>query len=180
MMGICVLTFSSRRDGNCMKIGSFVCSLLPDAKQYDFADFDIHPCGGCHYECFTKGDQCPWIGDQEYALLDAVTHSALTYFILPNYCDYPCANFFIFNERSLCYFQNNEDLLNAYVRVPKKAIVVSNTNQAHFEAALSYHADPAPQLLFLSANRYGKASISGDLLSSEQAVADLRRFILEQ
>ena len=178
-MSICVVSFSGREKGNCAQIGGLISSLLPDVKEYRFSDFEIHPCGQCHYECFAKGDQCPWIGDKEYELLDAITKSSLTYFILPNYCDYPCANFFIFNERSLCYFQGREDLLEAYERVPKKVIVVSNSNQEHFQAALSYHADTEPEILFLSAKKYGKVSVNGDLLTSEQAVADLERFILE-
>ena len=177
-MGICVISFSSRKNGNCGKIGALISSLLPDVKQYNFSDFDIHPCGRCHYECFTQGDLCPWMGDKEREILEAVTKSSLTYFILPNYCDYPCANFFIFNERSLCYFQNREDLLAAYERVPKKVIVVSNTNQEHFRAALSYHADSEPEILFLPAKKYGKVSTAGDLLTSAQAVEDLKKCIL--
>ena len=179
-MSICVVSFSGREKGNCAQIGGLISSLLPGVKQYNFSDFEIHPCGQCHYECFTKGDRCPWIGDKEHELLEAITKSSLTYFILPNYCDYPCANFFIFNERSLCYFQGREDLLEAYERVPKKVIVVSNTNQEHFKTALSYHADTEPEILFLSAKQYGKVSVDGDLLTSEQAVADLKRFIMEK
>lgn len=178
-MGICVITFSSRKNGNCHQIGELIGSLSSDVKQYHFSDFEIHPCGNCHCECFTKGDLCPWIEDKECELLDAVTNSTLAYFVLPNYCDYPCAHFFIFNERSLCYFQNDQERLDAYERVPKKVIVVSNTNENHFRDALSYHADPAPDILFLPAKKYGKASVNGDLLSSEQAVADLRKFISE-
>ena len=109
--------------------------------------------------------------------MDAITNSTLTYFIVPNYCDYPCANFFIFNERSLCYFQNKEELLNAYERVPKKVIVVSNTNREHFHEAMKYHGECEPEMLFLSAKQYGKNSTVGDLLSSEQAAGDLRRFV---
>ena len=39
-----------------------------------------------------------------------ITDSDLSYFIVPNYCDYPCANFFIFNERSQCFFQHHPEL----------------------------------------------------------------------
>ena len=178
-MSICVISFSSRKNGNCTKISELVSSLLPEPKRYDFCDFEIHPCGNCDYECFAHDGNCPWIHDKEYEILDAITKSELTYFILPNYCDYPCANFFIFNERNLCYFQNNADLLNAYERAPKKVIVVSGTNEENFKTALSYHAENEPKMLFLSAKKYGKRSIDGDLLTSEQAVADLKRFILE-
>ena len=178
-MGICVLSFSSREDGNCARIGEMIASLLPDAKLYRFSDFSIRPCGHCRYECFEEGDRCPWIGDKEAELLDAITGSELTYFIMPNYCDYPCANFFIFNERSLCYFQKNEARLEAYERVRKKAVVVSNSGREHFEAALRYHVSGEPEILFLSPKEYGKNSIRGDLLTSEGAVRALTRFVLE-
>ena len=177
-MSVCVVSFSSRKGGNCSKISELVCSLLPEASRYDFSEFEIRPCGQCAYECFAEGGRCPWSDDMEVALLDAITKSTLTYFILPNYCDYPCANFFIFNERSLCCFQNREDLLAAYERVPKKAIVVSGTNEENFKGALAYHGEKEPEILFLSAKKYGKASTAGDLLTSEQAVADIERFVL--
>lgn len=176
-MSICVVSFSSRKGGNCSKISEFICARLPGAKRYDFSEFEIHPCGNCSYECFGGGNRCPWIGDKEYELLDAVTKSELTYFILPNYCDYPCANFYIFNERSQCYFQKRPDLLKAYERAPKKTIVVSNTNEENFRAALAYHSENDPEILFLPAKKYGKVSIAGDLLTSEQAAADLEKFL---
>lgn len=179
-MSICIVSFSARKNGNCAGISEFVCTLLPGAQVYSFADFAIHPCGGCDDECFQRRDLCPWIQDQEYGLLDAITHSEQTYFILPNYSGYPCANFFIFNERSLCYFQGREDLLEAYERVPKRAIIVSNTDAGQIRDALRYHADDDMPTLVLSASAYGRKSISGDLMTSEAAVADVKRFVLER
>ena len=177
-MSICIVSFSSRKNGNCAGISKVVRTLLPDAQRYSFADFDIHPCGGCGGECFERRDLCPWIHDQEFALLDAITYSELTYFILPNHSGYPCANFFIFNERSLCYFQNRADLLEAYERVPKRSIVVSNTDIGNIREALTYHADGDIPTLVLSASAYGRKSVSGDLMTCEPAVADVKRFVL--
>lgn len=179
-MSICIVSFSARKNGNCEKIGRFVQTLLPDAKRYSFSDFEIHPCGGCNCECFERRDLCPWMRDREFELLDAITHSEQTWFILPNYSGYPCANFFIFNERSLCYFQGRENLLEAYERVPKRAIIVSNTDAGQIREALRYHADNDMPTLILSASAYGRKSISGDLMTSEAAVADVKRFVLER
>ena len=150
-MKTCIISFSSRADGNCSQIGKLVCSLTENAELFDFSEFTIHSCGECGYECFSSGCQCPYAGDMECRLLDAITHSDLTFFILPNYCDYPCANFFVFNERSLCYFQGNPELLDAYEKVPKKVIVVSNTNEENFRKVMTYHADREPEIFFLSA-----------------------------
>ena len=113
----------------------------------------------------------------EHDLLDAVTNSEQTYFILPNYCDYPCANFFIFNERSQCYFQGRPKLLESYEKVPKRFVVISNTNEDNFLQAMAYHTNDEPKVLFLSPKRYGKTSIKGDLLTNEKVVTDIVAFI---
>ncbi len=61
--------------------------------------------------------------------MEAIVRSEITYFIVPNYCDYPCSNYYVFNERSQCYFQGKPALLDDYLKVPKRSIVVSNTNE---------------------------------------------------
>lgn len=176
-MKTCIISFSSRAAGNCSQVGKLVYSLTKDAILFDFSEFDIHPCGKCGYECFATCEKCPYIDDMECSILDAITHSDLTYFILPNYCDYPCANFFAFNERSQCYFQGKTELLDAYEKVPKRAIIVSNTNEKNFRKVMAYHVDREPEILFLSAKKYGKVSIKGNLLTSEQALADVMEFV---
>lgn len=176
-MGVCIVSFSSRKNGNSSQIGEFIKSLLPDAKLYDFTNFTINACGNCGYQCFNGSSNCPYFADKEYEILDAITNSTITYFIVPNYCDFPCANFFVFNERSLCYFQNNEKLLNTYLQVRKKFVVISNSNLENFKTAFAYHTNDVPDILCLSAKKYGKLSIDGNLLTSRQAVDDLRRFV---
>ena len=178
-MSVCIVSFSSRKTGNCSQIGELIRSLLPDAKFYDFSGFTINSCGDCGYQCFNGGSNCPYFADKEFEILDAITNSTVTYFIVPNYCDFPCSNFFIFNERSLCYFQNNAKLLDAYLQVPKKFIVISNSNLENFKTAFAYHTNDQPQILCLSAKKYGKVSIDGNLLTSKQAVDDLTKFITE-
>ena len=109
--------------------------------------------------------------------MDAVTHSDLTFFIIPNYCDYPCSNYFIFNERSQCYFQGHPELLERYENVPKCAVVVSNTNEENFIHALAYQSYENMKSLFLSAKKYGKVSINGDLLTDERVRNDVTDFV---
>ncbi|MBE5905208.1 MAG: hypothetical protein E7277_00240 [Lachnospiraceae bacterium] len=172
-----IISFSSRQNGNCAQIARRIQSLVKEPVLFDFSELDIHPCGKCNYECFNEREKCPYMQDAEYGMLEAITQSAMVYFVLPNYCDYPCANYFIFNERSQCFFQGKPELLDLYEKVPKRSIVVSNTNETNFVTALSYQTADAPDVLFLSAKSYGKRSISGDLLSSEKAVADLTAFV---
>ena len=175
-----IISFSARPNGNCAQIGKLIRSLTGDAVLFDFSRFELHACGKCDYECFSARDRCPFIGDMEREMLEAITQSDTAWFVIPNYCDYPCANFFIFNERSQCFFQGRPELLDAYARVPKLCIVVSNTNEENFRKALSYHSVGAPDILFLSAKKYGRVSIRGDLLTDERAAADVRRFAERQ
>ena len=172
-----IISFSSRAGGNCSQIGKLIASLTQDPVLFDFSGFDLHPCGRCAAECFTTRENCPYFEDKEYEMLNAIIHSDLVYFVLPNYCDYPCANFFIFNERSQCFFQGKPDLLEAYLKIPKRSIVISNTNKDNFIQALAYQSDQEPEILFLSAKEYGKTSINGDLLTSEKALEDIKQFI---
>lgn len=176
-MKTCIISFSSRGNGNCAQIGKLIRSLSEEAVLFQFSYFEIHACGKCGYECFADRSKCPYYSDMEYRLLDAVTNSDLTYFILPNYCDYPCANYFVFNERSQCYFQGHPELLEAYENVPKRAIVVSNTNEDSFKTALAYQSYKEPDVLFLSAKQYGKVSIRGDLMTDENAVRAVTAFV---
>ena len=114
-MKTCIISFSSRGNGNCAQIGKLIRSLSEEAVLFQFSYFEIHACGKCGYECFADRSKCPYYSDMEYRLLDAVTHSDLAYFILPNYCDYPCTNYFVFNERSQCYFQGHPELLEVFL-----------------------------------------------------------------
>lgn len=102
---------------------------------------------------------------------------AICQFVIPNYCDYPCANYFIFNERSQCFFQGKPERLDAFLRVRKKFIVVSNTNQENFRQILSQNVDGEPEILFLSAKKYGRNSVCGDLMTSAAAAAEIDQFV---
>ena len=180
-MPACVISFSGRRDGNCSAVAQSVRDALSgrDSVQYfDCSALALTPCGGCGGECFQARERCPYFDDPVFGMYDAVTRSSMSYFVVPNYCDYPCANFFLFNERSQCYFQGRPELLEQYERAPKKFIVVSNTGRDNFITAFQYHTgDAPPDVLFLSARRFGKVSIRGDLMGSPDARAEVLRFI---
>ena len=75
---------------------------------------------------------------------------------LPNYCDYPCANFFAFNERIQRYFQDHPKRLDCYEGVPKKFIVISNTEKHNFRAVLQQHSAQEPEIHFSVHKNMGK------------------------
>lgn len=174
---VTVLSFSARKNGNCSQIAHQIQNAISNANIFSFSDFKIQPCGECDYQCFRDRHNCPNIADMEYRLLDTICSSDMAYYVVPNYCDYPCANFFVFNERSGCYFQGREDLLERYLKAPKKFIVVSNSRSSNFEEAFKQHTDGAPEILFLCSKDFGKRSIDGNLMNSATARATLNEFL---
>lgn len=179
-MKVCIISFSKRSGGNCADIAKELYRLYGEykARVYDFSELEVIPCGGCDYECFTSAEKCPHFSDSVFELYDEITNSDLAFFIVPNYCDYPSSVFFAFNERSQCYFQKREDLLEKYLSVPKKFIVVSNTGRDNFTAAFRYQIteEQEPDILFLSPKAFGKVSVEGGLMISEPAKETVKRF----
>ncbi|MBQ8813942.1 MAG: hypothetical protein IJZ85_05570 [Lachnospiraceae bacterium] len=182
MAGYCIVSFSGRKDGNCSRIADVVKNVLAaqgDVSEYSFSEIKITSCGNCGYECFSAREKCLYAADSEYELCKNIAESECSYLIVPNYCDYPCANFFIFNERSQCYFQGHEELLNEYLAAKKRFIVISNTNEDNFRNVFRQHVQEGsePEVLFLSAKRYGRRSVDGDLMEEEQARQAVIEFI---
>lgn len=176
---ICVISFSGRSGGNCGKIAELIGARFDGrVKLFDFSALDIAPCGKCGYDCFEAAESCPYINDSVCEIYEAVSESDLAFFIVPNYCDYPCSLFFAFNERSQCCFQKNYPRLEKYLSVRKKFIVVSNTGRENFISAFRYQVEEKvdPEILFLSARRFGKVSIEGDLTDSEEAAELIKRY----
>lgn len=176
---VLIICFSGRKNGNCEQISDFLKEVSEDAEIFRFSENSIQPCGDCRYQCFDDNRMCPHIDDAEFGLLRSVALSDEVYFVVPNYCDYPCANFFIFNERSQVFFQGYSERLREYEAIPKKFIVVSNADSPNFAAAFDYHCVGEPEILYLSAKKYGRQSINGDILKSEEAQWDILNFIRE-
>lgn len=180
-MSVTIINFSGRQSGNCQAIAKIALKQYSDRhlSYFDFSALDIAPCGRCGYECFTRRDACPYINDPVFGIWEAVTQSELALFIVPNYSDYPCANFFALNERSQCFFQGRPELLETYLRVQKRFIVVSNSRAENFIQAFRYHVaeNAEPDILFLSASKYGRSSIQGDMMCSPEAIQALTDYL---
>lgn len=168
---ITIINFSNRQSGNCGNIAKMLQNNLKDSKIYNFGELNDKTCGKCDYQCLKTDKKCIHI-DQINELYESIVKSKCTYFIVPNYCDFPCANFFIFNERSCGYFAQDENKLNAYLSAKKKFIVVSNSNEENFKKAFSYQVNDEKDLdiLFLSAKKFKLNSLDGNLMDNENAV----------
>lgn len=183
-MRIAILHFSARNDGNCTAVARQLTALHPDAQitLWPLAQANITPCRGCRYECFTAAAHCPYASDDVRPIYEAILQADLAYFILPNYADCPPALYFAFNERSQCVFQGQEALLEAYLAVPKRFIIVSNQPAPAFESLPRYHiAESAPAaLLYLPPRRFSPRSIDGTMMDAPEAQEMLRAFVLDK
>lgn len=176
---IVILQFSSRDKGNCSGIVSFlneyysktdVCNFVVDAN-------NMPACSNCNYECLKNEEVCPNITEGQKGMFDAICGAETVFFIVPNYCGFPCANYFAFNERSVGYFNKDRSLMGKYMSVQKRFIIVSNTQGQNFEAAMMQQVNSEPDILYMKTGKYRKKSIDGDMLDSEEAKADLRGFL---
>lgn len=167
---IVVVNFSSRKDGNCYQISGVVKKHYKEKKVkiFNFYENTYHSCGHCDYECFKK--KCK-IGDGINEIFKAIVQSEETIFVVPNYCDYPNSNFFLFNERSCGFFNGNKDLMNRYLNIPKKFIVVSNSCNNSFKTAFSYHlsSDETPNILYFNSKKFDQNPLDGKLMSNKEA-----------
>lgn len=174
---ITILSFSSRADGNCAKISEYVSHyyMQTNVRLYIIDSKNFASCSNCNYECLKQGMRCPHLTENQKTIMDAICNSDLVYFIVPNYCGYPCANYFAYNERSVGYFSLDRAKMNRYMDVPKRFIIVSNTEG--FEKAMQQQTNSKPEILYLKSGKYKRQSIAGDLMDSETVRADLDTFL---
>ena len=176
---IILIQFSSRDSGNCASIGKHIQSIYHDQNVATFT-LDANAaqaCSNCNYECLTPGQNCPNLSEQQRAVMDAVCGADLVYYLIPNYCGYPCANYFVFNEKCVGYYNGDRALMQKYLGIPKRFIIVSNTEGANFENAVRQQNKGDPDILYMKTGKYGKRSTAGDIMESEAAQADLNQFL---
>lgn len=172
-----ILNFSGRNTGNCAEIGCYIANYHDNANilSYNVGEYWT-PCGKCNYECLKPNMLCPALTDAQRQIMDAIMDADIVYYVVPNYCGFPCANFFSFNERIVGYFNMDRALLNQYKELPKKFIIVSNSENPIFVHAMEQQSKE-PNILFLKTSRYQKNSYAGDLMTSHEAQKDLTAFL---
>lgn len=178
-MKITIVNFSSRRDGNCLSIANLIQNQYSNDRVvlYNFKDLKIQGCGKCNYECLKEVNCCP-VYDDINKIYESILNADKAIFIIPNYCDYPCSNFFVFNERSCGFFKQSDELMKEYAQKEKKFIVISNSKTKSFIDILKYQLfDQEPDILFLSAKKFNKKSLDGTLMEDEQAQNLVNNFI---
>ena len=176
---IVLIRFSSRLHGNCSSISSYIANYYnaDNVTEYTVNTHILQPCNDCDYECLQPGKHCPNLNEKQTQIMDSICSADLVYFIVPNYCGYPSANYFAFNERSVGYYHMDRALMQKYMAVSKRFIIVSNTEGQNFTNAASQQTSGEPEILYLKTSKYQKRSIAGDILDSEDAKQDLYAFL---
>lgn len=177
---VAIVQFSYRKNGNCAAISEHIAAYYSahNITRIKADNSIVQSCNQCDYECLQPRLECPHLRGQFQNMMDIMCAADLVYFIVPNYCGYPCANYFAFNERSVSYFHMNRDLLQRYMAIPKRFVAVSNTETQNFVEAFKQQTNAEPEILYLKTSKYHKRSISGDMLESDEAKIDLDRFLM--
>ena len=103
--------------------------------------------------------------------------SDLIYYIIPNHCGVPCANYYAFNERNVGYFNGDRSIMGKFMNISKRFIMVSNTETTAFESVIKQQSTAEAKTLYLKTSKYKKNSIAGDLMTSKDAMDDLTAFL---
>ena len=176
---IALIQFSSREQGNCSSISSLIARHYAEdaVKAFSIDSTVVQACSNCDYECLQPTKVCPNLTVKHKNIMDAICNADLVYYIIPNYCGYPCANYFVFNERSVGYFNMDRALMQKYMAVPKRFIIVSNSEGPNFENALKQQVVGNPEILYLKTSKYQKRSTAGEMMESQEAKDDLKAFL---
>ena len=174
-----VINFSGRNNGNCENVANVIQEkfYMDDVEIINFNQLNITQCINCNYECFDNKENCPYYKDDIQKIYMKVLESDFIYYVIPNYCGYPNANFFVFNERSVCVFSKDKELLNSYLQKSKKFVVISSSNQENFKNILQYQTTMSPDILFLNAREFNQKSTDGKLMENEEAKSRLIQFL---
>lgn len=177
---VTIINFSSRKKGNSFHIARVCSELYQESTVYNWFEGDYHKCENCDYECLQK-KPCP-IKDNLEQIYQSLFESELVIYVVPNYNEFPCSNYFIFNERLRGYLSANESLYKIYMKTPKKFIVLTNTQNDNFENAFKYHVDKhtSPNVLYMSSKKFKQASVSAELMENQDARNIVVDFILDK
>jgi len=178
MNDITVLNFSPRTKGNCAEICRQILDHYANAnvRFYNVCEF-VSPRSSCNYECLKPGEVCPKLTDEQTGMMDSIRRSDLVYYVIPNFCGMPNAIYYAFNERSVGYFNMDRTIMGQYMATKKRFVIVSNTENTMFVEAMRQQTRTDPEILYLKTNRYQKKSITGDMMESTEAQADLKDFL---
>ena len=175
---ITILNFSGRNNGNCKAVADYISKAFTTSNICSFIIPSIfEPCNGCDYQCLKPGEVCPKLTNDQRDMMERLLESDLIYYIIPNYCGVPCANYYAFNERNVGYFNGDRSIMVKFMSLNKRFIMISNTESPAFEAVIKQQSTGEARTLYLKSSKYQVNSIAGDLMTSKTAIDDLKAFL---
>ena len=179
---ITIISFSGRPKGNSMGVANVIKECLEgkEVQIVDFSKVSVEPCNHCNCDCFLPNGECP-VQDDVVDIYGKLMQSEEIYFILANYCGYPNAKYFAFNERCVSFFKGNRELQAQYMAKPKKFIAITNSNMDKFTELVSSQITRGtePKMLFLSSGKFKVNSLAGNLMDVPEAKAMVEEFVKE-
>ena len=176
---IVIINFSGRLNGNCGEIAKYIKEIKENTKIYNFAELKFSNCSKCSYECL-KENICLMNDDLKDFYSDILNCEEII-FIVPNYCGFPCSNYFIYAERLCGGCINNKVNYFDYLKIPKKFIIVTNTNLEYMKSSLAYQIPSNIEIDYLqiASGKYSKNSI-GLWASKEEVKQDILNYFLNK
>ena len=90
--------------------------------------------------------------------------------------EFLCANYFAFNELSVRFFNNDRELMDKYTSARKRFIIINNSEETNLERAMMQQS-VGPEILYMKSGTFGKKSIDGDIMESDDARARSKAFL---
>lgn len=184
------IAFSARKRGNSLKCVEYVLAKL---KKYRFQveivniyDLQVKPCSNCNYECFSKElrgkeEKCP-MNDDVAKTYSKMKNADVIVLAIPTYGGKPASLYCAFTERAQGIFGTYEEFKNSILNKIVALIVIGNIpagGDLAYHTVISDYKDcrhPSPAILLQSAE-YGKGSIYGNLLESENVKGRLDNLV---
>lgn len=175
--------FSSRGQGNCSNSIEYCLNKIKlaghEAEAVNINDYDVQGCGECGYYCFKNGD-CSKQDDIK-KLYKKCFEADRVIFAIPTFCGNLSSMYFKFWERSQALFKDDTEYENDFLKKISFIIIgnLSSGGDMALHEALYGFANRSfyPETLLLSSREYGKSSINGDMIETDEVKNRLNSFI---
>ncbi len=178
------ITFSARKEGNCLRTMIYCLKKLKKAgfelEALNAHSLNINPCSNCNYECFSEtGTECP-IQDDVKMIYDKIKEAEIILFAIPNYSGHPSGLYRAWFERGNMISKKDyeKDILakrKGYIVISN---LISNGDQVVHEILTEfYNMDNKPAIVMLQPGEFGNDSINCNLIDHPEARGQLDRFM---
>lgn len=178
------ITFSARKEGNCLRTIIYCLKKLKNAgfdlEALNAHSLNINPCGHCNYECFSGSGACCPIQDDVQMIYDKITEADIVLLAIPNYSGHPSGLYRAWFERGNMismkdYEKNILAKRKGYILISN---LISNGDQMVHEIMTEfYNRENKPEVVLLQPREFENDSINCNLTDHQEARGQLDRFM---